>query len=1105
MRKPIVVLLLLVLVLIFGCESGDDPNPLIPSPPEPPVFEPDDPDPVGNLVIRNMSNQVIVLYARGERTKVLPASSDDFLVNIPNQSGSAADLWIFKVADLENDPDHPDLAHVFKRWSVVLSSDNEIEHHVTWLVRASDAESISGTLLLNYMGGVDESVDVMLNSRTGAKLASLRPGQQEKRVGLDYGNYVILYRYWISDQNSPDGEEELGWVEIETVNGEEVAIYLILNDSRNERHIQVPHWNNGNIPETQYGNIRIKNDTAQPVQIWVGSDLIEDVMYTDEPIQNRSTIAANDIELYTMPVIETEYTFIAKYLANGTELSRRNISIVPDSTIYWEITTRPPAKVTDLSGMAATSSRIDLAWQISTTNELGFYIERSGDGSDWQRLDEVGARILSYFDNTITGNATYWYRIIAYNDIGNASPSDPVTVATLTGPSALQASAPSMTEVELTWTDNADGETGFMIERWDENSNWIELGIRVGANEERYFDTGLTPGMNYCYQIRAFNSDGYSDYSNEAPVTTPGPPAPPTNPSIEILSPTELKVSWTDNSGNEDGFEVERKIEEDGEWFQIATVGVNVESYTDSSLSRNTTYFYRIRAFNQVGGYSDYSEEASATTPDEPPSAPANLTAQALSAYEINLTWEDLSDNEDGFQLQCIAGSGNIWDVVADIPADSTGYQDRGLIPNTAYSYRLRAYNSTGYSDYTNVAGTSTPDSAPLEPADLQAIGISSIQIDLSWVDNSLNETGFTIERSTDNQNWGIIGGTSADVTEYQDNPLQPNTLYYYRVFAYNGVGNSIISNVAFARTRYAGIVAFVADGDAGLQVVDVTIPQSPQIIGAINTNGVAQGVDISGDYAYIADGYGGVQVVDITRPDDPRIIRTIDMPDEAVDITISGELAFVADKDAGVRILNLADPENPVEIGFYDTPGWAWDVAVQDNYAYVADRHSGFRIIDVSNPRSSFETGVIDTVGIAYGIAVSGDYAFISAGVVYEGNPIGGLRIINISDPNNPFIVNTRFVEVEGRDVVLIGDLAYTTMGSNVVGFNVSDPNNPGEGEWVMRGGSFINGLAAFGNYIYIACVSGLQIADVNNIPVPTGFIDTPGYAVNAKVVEYR
>ncbi len=84
-----------------------------------------------------------------------------------------------------------------------------------------------------------------------------------------------------------------------------------------------------------------------------------------------------------------------------------------------------------------------------------------------------------------------------------------------------------------------------------------------------------------------------------------------------IVSPTtshatQLTLTWTDNSTNEDGFSIERKIGPTGTFAQIATIGANATSYIDSTVASATTYCYRLLAFN-VAGNSAYSSEACGT------------------------------------------------------------------------------------------------------------------------------------------------------------------------------------------------------------------------------------------------------------------------------------------------------------------------------------------------------------------------------------------------------------------------------------------------------------------------------------------------------------
>ena len=90
----------------------------------------------------------------------------------------------------------------------------------------------------------------------------------------------------------------------------------------------------------------------------------------------------------------------------------------------------------------------------------------------------------------------------------------------------------------------------------------------------------------------------------------------------ESVDAASLQLSWADNSQNEDGFDIERKTGNGGAFLALTTIPANQNSYTDTNLSDGTTYCYRVRAFNSVGG-SPYSNEACATT-----SAPPQLHGQ---------------------------------------------------------------------------------------------------------------------------------------------------------------------------------------------------------------------------------------------------------------------------------------------------------------------------------------------------------------------------------------------------------------------------------------------------------------------------------------------
>jgi len=170
--------------------------------------------------------------------------------------------------------------------------------------------------------------------------------------------------------------------------------------------------------------------------------------------------------------------------------------------------------------------------------------------------------------------------------------------------------------VSLTWQDNAANETEFVLERKVGAGGNFAVVANLAANTTSYGDQGLTPSTTYFYRIRAQNAAGSSAYSEEASATTPAggsPPAAPSGLAAVASSSTAVGLTWQDNSADETGFVLERKVGAGGTFAVVANLAANTTSYGDQGVTPSTTYFYRIRAQN-AAGYSAYSGEASATT-----------------------------------------------------------------------------------------------------------------------------------------------------------------------------------------------------------------------------------------------------------------------------------------------------------------------------------------------------------------------------------------------------------------------------------------------------------------------------------------------------------
>jgi len=186
-------------------------------------------------------------------------------------------------------------------------------------------------------------------------------------------------------------------------------------------------------------------------------------------------------------------------------------------------------------------------------------------------------------------------------------------------------------------------------------------------------------------------------------VTTPTPYPPSDLVAVAVFF-SEIKLTWKDNSPDETGFYIYRKTT--GSYSKVAATEANSTSYNDTGLSPNTTYWYRVCTHN-AGGNSEFSNEASATTPFEQakPAAPTNLIATVVNCNRVDLRWQDNSDNEDGFKVFRTSAGETVYHEIADLDSNTTFYSNP-VSASSVYWYHTQAYNSGGIADSNPVRAT---------------------------------------------------------------------------------------------------------------------------------------------------------------------------------------------------------------------------------------------------------------------------------------------------------------------------------------------------------------------------------------------------------------
>lgn len=267
----------------------------------------------------------------------------------------------------------------------------------------------------------------------------------------------------------------------------------------------------------------------------------------------------------------------------------------------------------DLTATASAPTAIALAWLDNSSDEAGFEIHRSTDGSGGTFIlyQVTAANVTRASDAGVPQSTLYCYRVRAFRQPGRktiyAAFSNTACAKTpASPPSNVNATPVSSSEIAISWTDNAATDDRFRVERATTSAGPWELAATT-FSQTSYRDANRTVDSQVCYRVIAVNADGDSGPSN---VDCTAPPAGPTDLTAVAASQT-IELSWTDHSAIEDGYEVE--LSTDGVTFSAhAFLSANVTRYSHYRPSSNTTYWYRVRALKD-GGVSDRSNVASAT------------------------------------------------------------------------------------------------------------------------------------------------------------------------------------------------------------------------------------------------------------------------------------------------------------------------------------------------------------------------------------------------------------------------------------------------------------------------------------------------------------
>ena len=327
----------------------------------------------------------------------------------------------------------------------------------------------------------------------------------------------------------------------------------------------------------------------------------------------------------------------------------------------------------------------------------------------------------------------------------------------------------------------------------------------------------------------------------------------------------------------------------------------------------------------------------------------------------------------------------------------------------------------------------------------------------------------------TDPQNPDTDGDTLWDGWEvrYGFNPLTPTG--QLDVIERTGVGTGGTAYDVFVTNGYA----YVAAGDRGLVIVDVTDPSSPKLAVASalstgsglfsreDTDGTAQGIAVQGDYAYVADGTNGLVVIDVSDPLSPDFKGKYVTAKIAKSVAVKGSYAYVVGVAGGFEVIDVSDPIHLSWAGEVNNilPDLN-DIFISGDFAYIGNDNSSIYRYDISSPTSpsysagiplgsqkkvlglhgnathlyaAVDDGMIHVINKStmsrialYETKVSPLNTFVRAGVLYVAEGAGGLEVVDVSDPENPAYISHHPTYGGGHAVFADGDYVYMADGAN-------------------------------------------------------------------------
>ncbi|MFZ5974691.1 MAG: fibronectin type III domain-containing protein [Bacillota bacterium] len=442
------------------------------------------------------------------------------------------------------------------------------------------------------------------------------------------------------------------------------------------------------------------------------------------------------------------------------------------------------------AGFRAYHHLTDTTWDAYALTDKQPYVVQTvkfhdGTTPDSVSMADVTDGKLSALDDPVRGGYTFagWYDNEAYTgeawDFATDTVGGDITfhakwvLAPPAVPQSVTAVSAGYDSVRISW-DAVSGADGYTVYR-STTSTGDYTPVKDTASTS-YTDTGLTTGQTYYYKVEAYNDAGSSGLSSAASAR-PVPAAPESVTAVSAASDS-IMISW-DAVAGADGYFIYRAASSTGEYSLICNA--KATSIIDRGLTLGQLYYYKVRAYKDIGSERFRSEYSKVVSARPVTSVPQSVKAVSASYNSIKISWGAVT-GADGYMVCRSTSSTGTFTAFCN--ARVTSITDSGLTTGQTYYYMVRPYR---FVNSVRLYGTQSPvvsaKPVPAMPSSVKAVAYGYTGIKVSWSAVS-GAYAYTVYRS--NKSTGPFSAVTATRrTSYVDNFLKTSKTYYYKIVAY--------------------------------------------------------------------------------------------------------------------------------------------------------------------------------------------------------------------------------------------------------------------------------------------------------------------------------